>query len=855
MDRQPQPFPFFSNNQPLVPISLSFILGIIAASYHWLNDKTCFSILIITMLILTLGIIKKWRFNFLLICIVFFLLGAILSSQQINPSFPPNHIKIIAEQYSSGKKDDPGISIEGVLSDAPERFPDKTRLSIDTERIFINPPSPPFNKGGMGGFIPSPIKDFGGKVTGKILITVGSPSVNPHTKDFGVGVKVNYGDRIRFVAKLRIPRNFGNPGEFDYAGNLAREGIYATGYVENERWIAVLGNEPQHGLRLMVERLRDKIRDFIDGSGMENSAIIKALIIGEEGGISQETRNSFNITATTHILSISGLHIGIVALAAYWVTFQLLRLSAKLTLAVNIRKLAAVSGIIPVLLYGAMAGFSVPTLRSVIMVLIFIIAVLADRERSLYNTLAVAALIILIMSPQAPYDISFQLSFISVLAILYLVPKIQTLWKQRENMHKLLPPHPARKLFANYFLSPLAVSIAASLGTAPFVAWHFHRVSLIGIFANLIAVPLMGFAAVILGFISCLGSFFNQSAALIILKLADISINVSLWIVDLFAEIPYASVFTTTPTITEAILFYLLIICVVEFNKARLFQYGIAVVMLCFIVDYSFWHYGLNHNPNLKVTFISVGQGDSALVEFPYGKRMLIDGGGFYKEDFDVGERIIAPFLWKNKIKKIDYLILSHPQTDHMKGLNFIAKRFDVKEFRWNGEAGNDWTYTELMQALDTHHIKKFITNSSTPPLNINGVHISFLNPSQGSHLDVNNNSLVVKLKYKDVSLLFTGDIGAAGESALLNQDKDIGATILKVPHHGSRTSSTIDFLNKVKPELAVASVGYINPFGFPHPEIAQRYKDLNISLLRTDIMGAITIETDGKEKRIISYR
>lgn len=776
------------------------------------------------MLILTLGIIRKWRLNFLLIYIAFFLLGAILSSQQINPPFPPNHIKIIAEQYNNGKKDNPGISIQGVLSDAPERFPDKTRLYIDAERIFT-----------QKEIIP---------VTGKILITVGSPSV-----------KVNYGDRIRFVAKPRMPRNFGNPGEFDYAGSLARQGIYVTGYVENERWIAVLGKEPRPGLRLMVERLRDKIRDFIDGSGMENSAIIKALIIGEEGGISQETRNIFNITATTHILSISGLHIGIVALAAYWVTFQLLRLSERLTLAVNIRKLAAVSGIIPVLLYGAVAGFSVPTLRSVIMVLIFIIAVLADRERSLYNTLAVAALIILIMSPQALYDISFQLSFISVLAILYLVPKIQTLWKQREDMHKLLPPHPARKLFANYFLSPLAVSIAASLGTTPFVAWHFHRVSLIGIFANLIVVPLMGFAAVILGFISCLGSFFSQSAARTILKLADISINVSLWIVDLFAGIPYASVFTTTPTIAEAILFYLLIICVVEFNKARLFQYGIAVVMLCFIVDYSFWHYRLNHNLNLKVTFISVGQGDSALVEFPYGKRMLIDGGGFYKEDFDVGERILAPFLWKNKIKKIDYLILSHPQTDHMKGLKFIAKRFDAKEFRWNGEAGNDWTYTELMQALDTNHIKKFITNSSTPPLNINGVHISFLNPSQGGHLDVNNNSLVVKLEYKDVSFLFTGDIGAVGESALLNQDKDVSATILKVPHHGSRTSSTIDFLNKVKPELAVASAGYMNPFGFPHPEITQRYNDLNISLLRTDIVGAITIETDGKEKRIMSYR
>ncbi|MBI5048391.1 MAG: DNA internalization-related competence protein ComEC/Rec2 [Deltaproteobacteria bacterium] len=832
MDRQSHPFPLFGNSQPLIPVTLFFILGIVAASYQWLNHKTCFSILIITMLILTLGIIKKWRLNLLLICIVFFLLGAILSGQQINPPFPPNHIKIIAEQYNSGEKDDPGISIEGVLSEAPERFPDKTRLSIDTERIFTPP---------------SPIKDFGDKVTGKILITVGSPSV-----------KVNYGDRIRFVAKLRIPKNFGNPGEFDYAGSLARQDIYVTAYVENERWIAVLGDKERTDWRTAIEHIRDNIRKFIDDSGIEYGAIIKALIIGEQGEIPKNIRDKFSATGTTHILAISGLNIGIIAFVAYWTTFQLLRQSERLMLSVNIRKLAAASSIIPVLVYGAVAGLSVSTQRAVLMVIIFIIAVLADKEKTFYNTLAAAAFVILIISPLAIYDISFQLSFISVLAIIYLVPKFQALWKGSGETN--IVANTAQGLqftvqcIKNYLLNPLAVSIAASIGTAPFIAYHFHRVSLIGLLANLIVVPLMGFMAVLLGLIAAFMSFFNQSIAYLFLKLTDVILKVSIWIVDLFARLPHASVFTTTPTIIEAVLFYLLIICIVEFKRVKTFKYILPIVIFAILGNYSYWYYHLNYNSNLKVTFISVGQGDSTLVEFPYGKRMLIDGGGFYNENFDVGERIVAPFLWKNKINRIDYLLLSHPQSDHMKGLKFIAEKFHAKEFRWNGMVRNDKTFTELFQSLDKNNTTEFITNASAAPLDINGVRVNFLNPPEESNFDTNNNSLVVRLDYKDASFLFTGDIEAVGEASVI-KNATAGVTVLKVPHHGSRTSSTIDFLNKVKPALAVVSVGYMNPFGFPHPEILKRYNEFKIPLLRTDILGAITVETDGQKKRVSSYR
>lgn len=825
-DKQPQIFTFSCNTQPLVPIIIFFVLGIIAVSYRWLTDNLSFPFFIVFALVLIIAIIQKWKYSFAVCCIVFFLLGAMLSSQQTNPYLPENHIKNFAEHYGNAGKDNPGISIEGIVSGVPEIFADKARLLIDAEKIFE--------------------KDKVIPVTGKILVTAGSPFVN-----------LKYGDRIRFIAKLRIPRNFGNPGEFDYAGGLALEGMYVTGHIENERWIAVFGQGQKQGLRTAIERVRERLRDFIDKSGAENTAVIKALILGEKGGVSKHIRDSFAGTGTAHILAISGLHIGIIAFVSYWIILRILKLSERLMLTFNINKIAAASSIIPVLLYGAIAGFSVSTQRAVIMVLVFILAVLADREKSLYNTLAVAALVILVISPLAIYDISFQLSFISVLAIIYLGTKFQSLWQAREteDIARLLPPNPLLKPLHNYIIYPLAVSFAASLGTAPFIAWHFHRVSIIGVLANIIAVPLMGFIAVPLGLISSIISFFYLPLADLLLKPADIILKVSIWIVDVFAQLPYASIYTTTPTIFEVVLFYLLIICIAEFTRGRFFKYSLAVVIFIIIGNYSYWYYRLNYNPNLKVTFISVGQGDSALVEFPYGKRMLIDGGGFYSDDFDVGERIIAPFLWKNKIEKIDYMVLSHPQADHMKGLKFIAERFHVKEFRWNGEKSSDTAFLELMGSIGKNNIRRLITNASTSALDINGVNVTFLNPEQEGRLDTNNNSLVVKMDYKGASFLFTGDIEAIGEANMLKRNEHVGAVVLKVPHHGSKTSSTVEFLKAVNPKLAVVSVGYSNPFGFPRPEILKRYEELKIPVLRTDINGAVTVETDGADIKTATFR
>jgi competence protein ComEC len=255
------------------------------------------------------------------------------------------------------------------------------------------------------------------------------------------------------------------------------------------------------------------------------------------------------------------------------------------------------------------------------------------------------------------------------------------------------------------------------------------------------------------------------------------------------------------------------------------------------------------------LTFIDVGHGDSILVEFPKGKRMLIDGGGLHEDRFDIGKNVIAPFLWEKKIRRMDILALTHPDPDHLKGLNFIASQFSIGQFWDHGFQTASEPYLHLKKILEEKQIKTLSLNGETPPQMINGVEISFLNPPARETAqrkvqnlrDMNNSSLVMKLQFKNVSVLLTGDIGKEAEEQILRRGDSLKADILKIPHHGSSSSSSPLFLERVKPTYAILSVGERNIGRLPHPEVLKRYSQLGASLFRTDRHGAITVVTDGE--------
>jgi competence protein ComEC len=799
--------------RPLIPILIAFISGIVAGSYIEVDEDTVLVLFAIPILFSILAVSMRW--NFIKPALAsFFIIGVVFIGASHKDTLPDNHIR----NFLSLQSEPFGMRVEGVLDRSPERRLEKSRLYIDSDKIILN--------------------DRAIDVSGKVLLTVDSPDTG-----------LSYGDRVRFLARLKEPRNFGNPGEFDYTDYLARRGIYVKGYLDSERWSIKL---TEGGWRFWraIEDLRETAGRFINSEELNNGAILKALLIGQKGEIKRDIRDKFARAGTAHILAISGLHIGIIALVFYGLLYRLLRLSERLMLTFDIRKVAALSMMPPVLFYALLAGFTVPTQRAVIMVTAFVIAILLGRSKDTYNTLAMAAMVILLFSPMAIFDASFQLSFTAVLAIIYITPRLKSLIKRGDEIEYKSEPHSILSWLKDRVLLLFLISLSAAIGTSPIVAYHFQMVPVMGGISNLFVVPLIGFLVVPLGLSSLFFLPFWHGLASILINVADSILELSIWIIGIFAEIPFSAIWTGRASVIEISLIVIVVILFISLKGKKRFRTILLVILLVsLIASYGWRYYRNNYYTDMKIAFISVGQGDSALVEFPYGIRMLIDGGGSYDPEYDIGKMVVAPYLRFRGIKKIDYMVLSHPQADHAGGLGYIIKNFDVREFWWNGSG--KLGYLERILRSRSVEIKE--KNGLSEPMEINGVKVEFLHP-RDTRLDINNSSLVIRLTYRDVNVVFPGDIEEEGEGELLMGGIDIKASILKVPHHGSRTSSTEEFIKAVKPGIAIISIGFNNPFGFPHKEIIDRYRDIGAVVYRTDTEGAVHVKTDGRKIEVERY-
>ena len=766
-------------------------------------------------------ILKRLNLFLLLLSLSLVGLGAWQVDGIIHPHLPSNHIR----NFADGR----ALVVEGRIYSSPHLLPSKQRLYLDVERVSKD-----------GADIPA---------TGRLLLTLGDNS-----ERFG------YGERIRFRARIKTPKNFGNPGGFDYEGYLASKGIYATGYVRDTGWIAMVERYGEGypvasmdiGSRFhrLIDSVRERIGRFIDRYvDYPVKEVEKALVIGERGGIPVWIKDIFIRTGTAHLLAISGLHIGIIAFFSYLIINLILKRSEYLLLTLDIRKVTALFTLIPVTIYGLIAGFSIPTQRAVVFAMIFLLAILMEREIDPYNLLAVAGFFILYSNPLSLFQASFQLSFVAVLSIIVSLPLIGY-----ERMGENLSP---LNRLLGWFRRISIVSMITFIATAPVLLIHFHRISPAGIIANLIAIPMIGFIALPLLIISASLSLLSFKIAMPFLIIASFLLKGAIGILSLLSQPSWASFYLSTPSSIGIAIYYGTILTVVYLYRRGVKRRMIALIISIIAVSYiSAGHLYGSVERSLRVTFISVGQGESTLVEFPNGRNMLVDGGGMHGEDFDVGERVIAPLLWQRGVSRIDYIILSHPQSDHFGGLGFIVRNFSVGRFLWNGDEEYPPEFQGLMGLISDRGIKTSVIDSSMPPIAIDGARIEFLNPPSGSsRLKGNNRSVVFRLSYGGVSFLFTGDIEAEAEKALVASGRNLKATVLKVPHHGSSTSSTTTFLEKVQPDVAVISAGYMNGFGFPHNTVLKRLYGLGIKVFRTDRDGAITIKTDGNGFSVDTYR
>ena len=795
--------------RPLIPILLALMTGIVVGL--WLPGLPSVLPAIVLAFLFSLLFVWKGQKVFLVPLFLFFALGYWSLQSWTSPRLPANHVSRFV--------DDKPWHIIGTLDGDPERFPDRTRIKLKAESLARS-----------GLFY---------KVRGAVRVTIYEPVAG-----------LRSGDRVACLARLKEIRNFNNPGGFNYRRYLAFREIFASASVSRKSFVIRLHPGKNCWFGLGIEPSRQAVSRLIDSATAEEPeevrGIIKALLIGDRSEVSQKIRDIFNRIGTAHLLAISGLHIGIVATIAFLAFRFILARSQRVLLAAWSTKGAALLSLFPVLFYGFLAGMSPATQRAVIMVTVFLMALLFERERDTINTLALAALVILIISPTALFEISFQLSFAAVFAILYMMEHIPFVIELRRGL-----PTVYKRLVLF-----LLVSAAAILGTLPITLYYFNQTSLIGILTNCFMVPLIGFLVVPLGLLAVLLLPITPAVALLIMKGATVTLDWCLGLAVFFSKWPFAAVRTVTPTLIEVGLYYALAWVLFNFRqtrRARPLLIGLAIVALA---DAGYWVSERYGRGELRMTVIDVGQGSSALMELPGGPCILADGGGFYDNRFDVGARVVGPLLWKRKIATVEILVLSHPDPDHLNGLLFIARHFNVREVWMNHQPAETEPYRDFLRIVSEKDIRVVGPKDLVRPRMINGVRFQALYPpvdflerkAKDSWRTPNNNSLVLKVSFQNISFLLPGDIEAEAERELTALAcTTLKSDVLLVPHHGSRSSSTPRFLKCVKPEIGIISSGWRNIFGMPPQKILKRYEALGSHIFRTDRQGAITITTDGE--------
>jgi competence protein ComEC len=741
-----------------------------------------------------------------------FALGYSRHRQLLFPTFPANHLRSVMSENND-------LYLEGVLLHEPEKLPNRSRWYLRAERIWQP----------MGAE----------EISGDLLLNVRQLRREWH-----------YGDRIRAQIRPTVPKDSGNPGGFNYATYLARRQIYAIGFLESDEKIELVERAPDR-LRGAVENLRRRIRRYIESYFTpESGALMKALVVGDMGEISKKMRADFTAAGVNHVLSISGLHVAMLGLVVFWLVRWAGSFNVYLLLRCNLIKIATFCSFIAVVFYTALAGAMVPTVRSAIMIGVYELAVLLDREEEVLTSLTFAALLIALVWPGVIADISFQLSFLAVFSIA---------WGMRQVFRAVAAAEKDQLPQERSWIRPklhkigmhVAVPLLATIGTGPLIAHYFGHLSLAGFVSNPIVVPLVGFVVVPLGLSI---SFISLAWPELVTPLVSVT-QWLLWLsgrlVEWFANLPFAHISVPAPDLWEIGALYLLIASLLWLKRSRRAVIAVGLSASILIADVAYWCRERWARQELRVTYLNVGAGDAVVIEFPGAKTLLIDAGGTATGEFDTGEAIVGPYLRSRKILKVDYLLVSHPRIDHYGGMASIVRDFTPEQF-WSGAAkGRTRRFEELDEILDQSEVQRVTLTDETPCRSIEAVNLCFLYPPPERNDDV---SVVLQLEYGKARLLFAGDIDKRDEQFLSQRAAGINSAVVKVPRHGSASASTPEFISAVQPKLAVVS-GTTRDARPQKQELANRYRNAGAEILRIEEDGAIIIRTDGNDLRYESVK
>ncbi len=685
----------------------------------------------------------------------------------------------------------------------------------DTKDNENNPPSPPFSKGGKRRFS----REMVNELAGRGIILFSDREFNPGT-ECDITIKF-LNDRTRL-----------NPGKW---GN---DELYAKLLEVND------SGHRKISLNSKIQEYRYRLNKYIgENFKRDSGAFVASITTGQTANIDEGLRDAFNVTGLTHILSISGSHFGLFSVLLFGI-FRLLintlpyKILQRITIFLTPSQAAAIACFPFMLAYLCLSGSSVPAVRSFIMIGLFLSGLIIGRKGFWLNSLLFAAFVITVWEPEVIFDLSFQLSFLAVLFIGFAVDN-----KDNENN----PPSPPfskgekgefseqdRKVI-RYIKNAVLLTLSASIGTAPLVAYHFHYFSIISPISNLLIGSLIGFTLIPLSIVSSF--LFLFTGHYIFTPIVSAVSDVSILLVRLLSDVPFADIKIPAFPPIIVLLFYAGFIFYFLFNKKR---YTLIIPFIPIVIYLSL---SIFEKKELNITYLDVGQGDSSVIELPDGKTMVIDAGKTGRET--------ASFLKYRGRKTVDALILSHVHPDHTGGVNYILKRFKVKELWYNGRL----VFPDTFIANINHKAlnRGDIVEGKGYSIYIFHPYPEFYSIYGNEYVEANNDSLVLKIKGNHKSFIFTGDVEEEAEKDILHLSMWLKSDVIKVPHHGGKTSSYEPFFEIVSPDVAVISAGRDNTFGHPHKETLDVLHGVRI--FRTDIDGAIRIRESARGLEIKTYR
>ncbi len=699
-------------------------------------------------------------------------------------------------------------------------------------------------------------------------------------KDGEEPAKLDYGQRIEFDAKLRKPRNFGNPGAFDYVRYLARQQVYWTATARASVPIKILDGRCGSSLEGAVFRLRvaalNRIESLYAGDDYA-IGMMEAILIGESSKLEKVWTDHFRRTGTFHALVISGMHIVVLAGTVLF----LLRMCMVPEMVALL--IAAVGAWV----YAAVSGWSAPVIRAAGGFTLYLAGRYMFRRGRVLNLLAAIALVYLAWDPSQLFEASFQLSFLCVASIgafaaplhklvlrrysdagrnladtsrdykcepvaaefrieLRLLAETMALWTNIPQRYLIAALQFAARAGV-WIVEMVLLSAVIQIALALPMALYFHRISITGLTANLAVVPLMN-ALVPIGFAAI---FSGWTPLAVLAKWLLIGSRMAAgWHVQFE---PAHRVPDPPFWLAVALVVALILVAIAARIRSRWVVPAIACALGLFAA-LAISPFPADLAPGtLELTAIDVGQGDGLLLTTPTGKVVLIDAGGFpaygrkKKPNLDIGEDVISPYLWTRRIQRVDVIATTHAHEDHVGGLRALVENFRPAEI-WTGSLPDPNIESETLDMARSSGIR-VLARTSGEPFEFGGARFQVLAPGPDHLSDgraINNDSLVLRVCFGQHSFLLTGDMERNVEWDLLNQGVLAKTTVLKVAHHGSKTSSTAEFLDATQPQFAIISAGYGNLFRHPHPDVLDRLEQHHSQVLRTDISGLIAIRSDG---------